>query len=62
MIEKMSEFTYELSCDNCSNYELFETFSDAVEFKKDKDNGWKSKKANGDWQDLCPRCNGEVTK
>jgi hypothetical protein len=36
----------------------FESFQDAVEFKKDRDNRWRAvKNSSGEWHDLCPECN-----
>lgn len=48
-----------LECDWCGSDsgELFDEFMDAVEWKKERSNGWKSKKnPDGDWEDLCPDC------
>ena len=56
MIEKVSQF-YSLTCDNCGEEvdEQFETFYEAVDYKKD--NGWVSVKDKyGDWCELCPYC------
>jgi hypothetical protein len=52
---------YSLQCDTCGAEaeETFEDFYDAVEWKKDKDNGWKSIRVKGDWEDLCPDCDCE---
>lgn len=54
MIDKESgEFI--LSCDFCcEEVNGFDDFYDAVDYKKD--NGWKSKKINGGWNDVCPEC------
>jgi hypothetical protein len=60
MIEKIGRDEFMLSCDNCGDEcdDTFETFQDAVDFKKDRDNGWKAvKDFNGEWNDLCPSCN-----
>ncbi len=45
-----------LICDNCGEEfdELFDDFYDAVEAKKYY--GWKSKRINGEWEDVCPEC------
>ena len=50
---------FDLICDNCGEVhpESFDDFYDAVEAKKE--NGWKSKKRNGNWEDWCPKCAGE---
>lgn len=58
MINK-SNLGYKLRCDNCDNNEVdgFDDFSDAVDYKKDKSNGWKSKKIEDEWKDFCPNCN-----
>ena len=49
---------FTLFCDNCGEIvdDIFNDFSDAVEYKNE--NGWRGiKDKNGDWQDLCPACN-----
>ena len=44
-----------LSCDYCGEeVSGFDDFYDAVDYKKD--NGWKSKKIKGEWNDVCPEC------
>jgi Fe2+ or Zn2+ uptake regulation protein len=47
---------YTLTCDICGEEapETFEEFSKAVQFKKDE--GWKSQKHKGEWEDVCPEC------
>jgi hypothetical protein len=57
MIDKNGPDEFELSCDYCEEpaEETFDTFQEAVEFKKD--NGWKSVKDKaGNWHELCPEC------
>lgn len=61
MIEKEEGFgdaLFNLTCDVCGYVapELFDTFYDAVSYKKDKDNEWTSKCINGEWEDRCPEC------
>jgi hypothetical protein len=59
MIEKIDRDEFVLSCDNCGDVceELFDDFQDAVDYKKDADNGWRTiKDKNGDWCELCPAC------
>jgi hypothetical protein len=59
MIEKTGVHEYCLVCDNCGDVcdEVFDSFQEAVEYKKDKDNSWRViKDKNNDWQDLCPAC------
>ena len=48
--------SFDLTCDNCGKVmdESFDDFYDAVEAKKE--NGWKSKKRNGNWEDWCDEC------
>jgi hypothetical protein len=48
--------SYFLTCDICLNSaeEKFDSFDEAVKYKKD--NGWKSQKKYGEWQDVCPDC------
>ena len=55
MIDKQSG-RYHLACDVCGEEidETFDDFYDAVQHKKD--NGWKSQKVNGEWEDVCPEC------
>jgi len=45
-----------LYCDICGEKadEDFNKFMDAVDYKKQ--NGWKSQKHKGDWEDVCPEC------
>jgi hypothetical protein len=60
MIEKVDRDEFVLSCDNCGDEceEIFEDFYNAVDYKKDADNGWRTiKDKNGDWCELCPACN-----
>lgn len=49
---------YTLECDMCGEEatEDFDNFYDAVNWKKDKLNGWTSRKIEGNWSDLCPGC------
>ena len=42
---------YALQCDICGEGA---SFNDAVQYKKDE--GWKSQKHNGEWEDICPEC------
>lgn len=55
MIDKNCGF-YSLVCDCCGEQlpEEFFEFHDAVEAKKEE--GWKSVKVNGKWEDHCPSC------
>jgi hypothetical protein len=60
MIEKLDD-AFVLSCDNCGDMEVFATFQDAVGYKKDKNNGWRTiKDKNNDWCDLCSACNTPI--
>ncbi len=45
-------------CDICGETarEFFDTFQDAVDFKKE--NSWKSRAEKGEWLDICPECQG----
>ena len=58
MIEKNIDHDYSLLCDECGEEadEAFESFSEAVEFRKNKENGWHSVKYEDEWEDLCPDC------
>ncbi len=50
---------YLLVCDNCGEAEdqEFFDFYDAVIFKCDKVNRWRSyKNKDGQWEDVCPVC------
>jgi hypothetical protein len=60
MIQKDAFDGYNLICDMCGEEAdmIFEGFMDAVAWKRERGNGWRSvKDANGDWQDLCTSCN-----
>ena len=47
--------SYDLICDICGHLECgHEDFDEAVEYKKE--NGWKSEKYKGEWEDVCPEC------
>ena len=59
---------YALSCDICGEEapQVFDDFYEAVEYKKDRNNGWRSRKDEaGAWEDMCPDCSkasgGEAT-
>jgi len=58
MIDKFNGI-YTLTCDICGEDapETFDDFYDAVQYKKD--NGWKSQKYRGEWEDVCPECQQE---
>jgi len=43
-----------LVCDICGDYEEFDTWGEAVDFKKTE--GWGSKKTKQGWMDFCPNC------
>jgi hypothetical protein len=49
---------YVLACDIC-NYEVkyFDLFQEAVDYIKE--NGWLSRKLDGEWMDICPECQDE---
>jgi hypothetical protein len=60
MIAKDLFDQYVLTCDECGTGadNDFDTWDEAVDFKKDRDNGWKAvRDFNGGWHDLCPSCN-----
>jgi hypothetical protein len=45
---------YELICDNCEDSLDFDTFGEAVQYKKAR--RWRPVKSDsGTWYDLCPR-------
>lgn len=55
MIEYGENNTIELTCNICGNSVTgFDDFQEAVDYKKD--NGWKSTRYRGDWEDICPMC------
>ncbi len=58
MIDRDSGDGFTLTCDECGEEcdEYFEDFTDVVNFKRDRSNGWTSRKLDGEWQDLCPSC------
>lgn len=54
-IIKAGEDNYTLICDQCGRkVKGFDDFFDAVDYKKE--NGWQSKKEDGEWRDACPSC------
>jgi hypothetical protein len=60
MIDKLCDGDFRLVCDCCGDEadEQFENFYEAVDYKKDGDNGWRTvKDKDGDWNELCPACN-----
>ena len=58
MIDKDGGKFY-LICDVCLEDGLpFASFDEAVAYKKDEK--WKSKKIDGEWQDICPDCQKEA--
>ena len=52
----ISETETLLVCDDCGEEEEFLSFEEALNFKRDKDNGWRSAKEDGVWCDFCPSC------
>ena len=48
-----------LYCDGykCKARIVCDEFNDAVDYKKS--NGWRSRKVDGEWVDLCPDCQRE---
>jgi 3-methyladenine DNA glycosylase/8-oxoguanine DNA glycosylase len=60
MIDGNWEDGFSLTCDHCEDEadDVFEEFQDAVDYKMDKDNDWRTiKDKNGKFCDLCPACN-----
>mgnify|MGYP000934636240 CR=1 FL=1 len=59
-IEKFGD-TYTPICDICGEELAYELdFMDAVKAKKDA--GWKNRKVDGEWEDICPSCQDEEKK
>lgn len=57
MIDKDYD-SYQLICDICGEVvKEFDDFYDAVDYKKD--NGWRSRRVIGGWEDVCPECQKE---
>lgn len=58
MIDGDRDCGYTVTCDACGEEcnENFDTFGEAVEFKKDQSNGWHSVKDGDGWEDICPDC------
>ncbi len=48
--------SFSLYCDVCGREaeETFFEFDEAVEYKKQ--NGWRSQRRKGEWEDVCPEC------
>lgn len=62
MIEGSNGY-YTLECDVCGadcKDNPFDSFGEAVQFKKDPANRWTSKRKDGDWYDICPDCKGAI--
>lgn len=56
MIDNFHGFV-SLNCDYCDNsVDDFDDFYEVIEYKKDKSNGWTTKKEDGEWVDICPCC------
>ena len=57
MIEKNGGIYY-LECDICGEDSGcdFDDFMEVVAWKKDRNNGWLSRKVNDSWEDVCPDC------
>ena len=55
---------YVIECDVCGTEteEGFESFGEAVEFKRTKSNGWISRKVDDNWEDLCSDCKEDFNK
>ena len=46
---------FTLTCDICGHeIKPFDSFQEAVQYKKDE--GWRSQKRDGEWEDICPDC------
>lgn len=46
---------YELMCDNCGyTVSGMDDFMEAVDYKKE--NEWKSRRVDDEWEDRCPNC------
>ena len=55
-ITRAFEDCFELECDRCGVSEEFCSFDEALDFKRDRSNGWRSTNETGEWEDLCPDC------
>ena len=49
---------YVLTCDCCGLETTFDTFQEAVDYKKAS--GWKAQKLGEDWIDYCTECWGNL--
>ncbi len=63
MIEKISQDyrfnteVFEVSCDDCDHVQEYEVdFGWDELLRKMKEDGWQSKKVNGEWQNYCADC------
>lgn len=55
MIDKQDFGVWDVHCDKCSNYDTYEdcdSFEDLCQ--KMKEEGWKSVKVDGEWNNICP--------
>jgi hypothetical protein len=60
VIEGFETSGYTLFCDNCGEEcdDTFDEFYDAVDYKRDPANRWRTIKDKDDeWCELCPACN-----
>ncbi|MCX7951932.1 MAG: hypothetical protein N2594_08315 [Clostridiales bacterium] len=57
MIEKIHGKHY-LICDCCGDEFEFDSYDKAIQFKREND--WKSRKYNGEWEDICDYCMEEI--
>lgn len=57
MIENVGGIYY-LECDICGKDSGidFDDFMEVVNWKKNRDNGWISRKTNNQWEDVCDDC------
>lgn len=45
---------YYLVCDTCEAAQVFDEWDEAVDYAKE--NGWRIRKRNGEWEHTCPDC------
>ena len=54
MIEKIYKNNYMVTCDNCGTGQECYNWADVMEFMRDE--GWKKKLVDGQWEHYCPEC------
>ena len=54
LIEKIYKSNYMAICDNCGTGQECYNWADVMEFMREE--GWKKKLVDGEWEHYCPEC------